>query len=152
MANTKKHDRTASPALDELVAAQLSTIEAEHERQAAELAELRQKVGLARGTRDIAAVAQVPVKARGPHHVGDDGPTPELIGAIAALLSERPMTHAEIVEGTGARPGRISGCLVEMRRARMPIVNVGTRTRALYWFITPDMAARARENVGGRGQ
>lgn len=148
MPNDANSDETADY---NQIAARLSELGDRAKQTSAEIAELvRQAESLrARGTRDNIKLA--PEKPRGPHWVGDNGPTPELTGAIAAICSERPLTHAEIVEATGARPGRVSGCLVEMRRAKMPLVNIGSGNRARYWFVTPDAAERATARTGREG-
>lgn len=146
----------------ESLAAQLSELKVRHEAAEAEISTLEEQLHaqlsgqLARGTRNSlggkAADAVKAAQKRSPWYVGDDGPTPDLIAAIAGACTEAPRGHAEIVELTGARPGRVSGALVEMRRGRMPLVNIGTeKNKAIYWFVTPDHAARATNAKGGNG-
>ena len=46
--------------------------------------------------------------------VGDNAPTtPDLRTAVENLLKWGPMTHKDLVDATGARPGRVQGLLVE---------------------------------------
>ena len=54
--------------------------------------EFEKSVRLARGTeRDLKPGRIVAHPARGPHYVGDEGPTEELMVAVQALLTEHPM-------------------------------------------------------------
>lgn len=64
--------------------------------------------------------------------VGDDSQPHELQAAIERLLRDRPMTFQQLIEATGARRARVSGCIVQLQRTGAKIVNLGTPTRAIW--------------------
>lgn len=74
--------------------------------------------------------------------VGDHSTPDELHAAVERLISERPMTHEEIVAATGARANRINGVLVRLRDAKR-VYNLGTANRAR-WFLLPPGAKVSR--------
>lgn len=110
---------------------------AEKARNVTEQAEeLTRQLRSARGTRD-----RLPPPAPGPlaprHYVGDEGPTPELLEAVRALVTDRPMTHQDLLQATGARADRVKGVLMRIQREDGGrLVNLGNEAKAL-WFI-PD--------------
>lgn len=74
--------------------------------------------------------------ARGPHWVGDDGPTSELMQAIRNFITERPHPFQEILEATGARDNRIKGVIMRLQREGVRIVDVAPEgTGKAMWFI-----------------
>lgn len=105
----------------------------------------------ARGTaRDVSAAAararrdskpgNVVVKpARGPHYVGDDGTTEELMATVQRMLMDRPWRFSELLEATGARDNRIKGVIMRLQREGVRVVDVAPAGvgKAL-WFIPSD--------------
>lgn len=75
-----------------------------------------------------------PERARWSWRVGSDVPAPELRALIERLLMDQPMSFRDIIQATGAREGLIQGALVDIRRARTDIYDLGTPSRAR-WFI-----------------
>lgn len=77
--------------------------------------------------------------------VGDDVPATELNAAVDALISTGPRTLVELMAATGARQGRVSGAIVQMRRRAdsTRVVNLGNDARAK-WFRVPEGVALAR--------
>lgn len=67
--------------------------------------------------------------------VGDDGETEELRESVVALLRNRALTLQELVDATGARRNRISGVIVKLREAGVPVRNLGDGQRAI-WSIS----------------
>lgn len=107
--------------------------------------ELERKVRMARGTARMRkptprAVPQVIVKpARGPHWVGDEGPTSELMQAIYRLLIDRPYTFQDILEATGARDNRVKGAITALQREGVRVVDIAPEgTRKALWFVPSD--------------
>jgi len=66
--------------------------------------------------------------------IGDETPTDELGLEIERILRERPSTLQELITFSGARRNRISGVLVRLQVAGVPIVNLGDGRRAV-WAI-----------------
>lgn len=66
--------------------------------------------------------------------VGDDATPAELRAAVHALITDRPMTNAELLAATGARRGRVSGQIVDLQRTGKPVQKLGTERRAR-WFL-----------------
>lgn len=103
---------------------------------------LEKDVQHARGTQRVKRPTEnVLVRpAHGPYHVGDDGPTEQLMAAIQRMLTDRPCRFQEILEATGARDNRIKGVINRLQREGVRIVDVsppGTG-RAALWFIPSD--------------
>ena len=67
--------------------------------------DLEKSARLARGTQRInRPTGQVIVKpARGPHWVGDEGPTEELMAVIGVMLQERPWRFQELLAASQKR-------------------------------------------------
>jgi len=110
---------------------------------------LEKKVQIARGTRGAV------VKPSGPHYVGDEGPTEQLMSVVQALLRERPMRLVEIIDATGARDNRIKGVLMRLQREGVHLVDVAPEgTGKALWFIPSeavlDRLLRAKRATGRR--
>ncbi len=123
--------------------------------------ELEKKVKMARGTArmrkaTVPAAPNVIVKpSHGPHWVGDEGSTPELMEAIRALITERPLTFQEIIEATGARDNRIKGAITALQRHGARVLDIAPEgTRRAVWFIPSDAVLerimRAKRNAAAR--
>ena len=106
--------------------------------------ELEKNARHARGTQRNAAPTPVygrPIvkPARGPHWVGDEGSTEQLMDTIHAMLVERPLRFAEILEATGARDNRIKGVIMRLQREGVRVVDVAPEgTGKAIWFIPSD--------------
>jgi hypothetical protein len=90
-----------------------------------------------------------PAQAKWVWRMGDQTSTKDLQAMVQRIITETPMTTAELVAVTGARMGRVNGVLVEIQRAvdaegkpLVPIFNTGTKFRAR-WYILPAHAERA---------
>ncbi len=68
--------------------------------------------------------------------IGDETSTDELIWKVQEVISNRPRTLQEIHEVTGASRARCSGALVRLQVNGLPVQNLGTRYRALWWLPT----------------
>jgi glutaredoxin 2 len=88
----------------------------------------------------------------GEYHVGDEGPTPELMQVVQRMLTERAMTFQELLDATGARANRIKGVIMRLQRDGVRVVNLGTEAKAL-WFCPSeavmDRLVRARRTTRG---
>lgn len=103
--------------------------------------QLAKDVELARGTaRMKRPTGNVIVKSsRGPHYVGDDGTTADLMVAIRHLITERPLSFQDILEATGARDNRVNGAITAIQREGHRVVDVAPGgTRKALWFIPSD--------------
>lgn len=74
--------------------------------------------------------------------VGDAAPPEVLNALVRRLINDQPLTTAELVAATGARPARVSGALVAIQRSGAPVMNLATTSRAR-WFA-PEAALDAR--------
>lgn len=122
------------------------------EEQAKQVAKLEKDIQHARGTARMkrpTGYENVIVKpAHGPHYVGDDGPTDELMRAVQALLMERPMTFQDILEATGARDNRVKGSITALQREGVRVVDIAPEgTRKARWFIPSDKALERLERL-----
>jgi hypothetical protein len=94
---------------------------------------LEASLRLARGTREIKK-PRIIDPAR-PFFVGVDASAEDLEDAVKKCISDRPRTLREIVELTGeTNRNRVSGVLVKFQVARVPVQNLGTKYRALWWI------------------
>lgn len=104
--------------------------------------ELEKKVQLARGTQRVKrqTMGAAMVKpAKGPHWVGDEGTTEELMDTVAKMLRERPWRFVELLEATGARDNRIKGVIMRLQREGVRVVDVAPEgTGKALWFIPSD--------------
>jgi len=75
--------------------------------------------------------------------VGDMAPPDVLRAMVETLISDQPMTTAELVAATGARAPRVSGVLVEIQRSQHQVMNLGTPRRGR-WFMIPATAKQAK--------
>lgn len=92
---------------------------------------------LARGTEPHPTIpAAEPTRPGRIPPLGDDGPTKELNDMVEALIRERPLSRADLVSLTGARDNRVAAAIVYLQRKGVPIANVGTPRKAL-WFVLP---------------
>lgn len=122
----------------------------EMRRKAEELLEQAKKLELARGTqRDVtkqAKAATTPARPDGSYHVGDEGPTGELMQVVQRMLIEHPRTFRELKDMTGAGDNRIKGVLMRLQRESTVLVNLGTDARAI-WFAPGPEAMKRLERV-----
>lgn len=133
----------------------------EMRRQAQQLLDQAKKLELPtrlpRGTRqDVASHAAEALKHAegatkhtrpdGSYHVGDEGPTPELLEAVTRLITEHPRTFQELRDLTGARDNRIKGVLMRMQRDGVTLANLGTEAKAI-WFCPSPEALKRLERV-----
>lgn len=75
-----------------------------------------------------------PDQARWSWRIGDKSTTKEIYDLVERLISDSPMSFREIVSASGVRDGLVQGALIEIRRARTDILNLGTQARGR-WFI-----------------
>lgn len=84
--------------------------------------------------------------------VGSTAKPSELRNLIERLISYEPMEFRQIVNATGAREGLVQGHMVEIRKARKDVYDMGTPGRAR-WFILPETARPAHlERKRGNGK
>ena len=102
--------------------------------------QLEKDVRLARGTKRDLKPGNVIVKpSHGPHWVGDEGPTEQLMAAVMQLCTERPMRFVDLLETTGARDNRIKGVIMRLQREGVRILDVAPEgTGKALWFIPSD--------------
>ncbi len=81
--------------------------------------------------------------------IGDDSTSAELNALVRRLISDQPLTTAEIVQATGARPARVNGAIVAIQRSGDRIWDMGTPARGR-WFLVPADARDARLAPKGR--
>ncbi len=67
--------------------------------------------------------------------IGDGCSFPELVAEVQRLLSEKPMTHAELKSATGANPNRLKGAVTQLARNGVAVVNVSDDPRRALWFV-----------------
>lgn len=67
-------------------------------------------------------------------YIGDDGETAELKTLVCEILRVKAMTLRELELITGAGRNRISGVLVKLQVAGVPVENLGNRQRAV-WHV-----------------
>lgn len=89
-----------------------------------------------------------PDQARWTWRVGDKATTAEIHALVERLISDSPMTFREICQASGVREGLVQGALIEIRRARTDILNLGTQSKGR-WFI-PTKARPAHLAAKGR--
>ena len=73
--------------------------------------------------------------------IGDQTPTRELTALVLRLITDQPMTTAELVQATGARASRVGGSIVEIQRSGAKVLDLGTGVRSR-WFV---LSAHARD-------
>lgn len=117
--------------------------------------ELEKSARHARGTKRSVPpphAGRVIVKpARGPHWVGDEGPTEQLMAAVQSLLLERPLRFVELLEATGARDNRIKGVIMRLQREGVRVVDVAPEgTGKALWFIPSDEVLNRLTRVARR--
>lgn len=114
--------------------------------QAAELQKsadaLLQQVKHARGTRDD--ITKRDNRGKGEYHLGNEGPTSELLETIKGMLDGKAWTFRELLDATGAGDNRIKGVLMRLQREGVNVVNVGSETRALWTIMTPAAFTRIK--------
>ncbi len=114
----------------------------ELKEQLAQQAEaLTEQLRTVRGTRDK-------IKPATEYHVGDDGPTGDLMTSVQRLLTERPMSFRELLDMTGARDNRVKGVIMRLQREGVDVVNLGTEQRALWFIPNPELLKRLRSRRG----
>jgi hypothetical protein len=74
--------------------------------------------------------------------IGDQTATAELQAKVEQIIGIVPMTFPALLVATGARHGRVSGCIVKLQRARRPVMNLGNGRKAR-WFLPNDAALEA---------
>jgi hypothetical protein len=67
--------------------------------------------------------------------IGDDCSFPELVAEVQRLLSERPMSHADLKAATGANPNRLKGAVTQLARNGVKVVNVSGDERRALWYV-----------------
>lgn len=67
--------------------------------------------------------------------IGDDCSFPELVDEVHRLLSDRPMTHAELKAATGANPNRLKGAVTQLVRNGVKVVNSSGDPRKAIWYV-----------------
>jgi hypothetical protein len=109
-------------------------------RMQAEALEKKVTRELARGTQRNVRPQNVLVKpSHGPHYVGDDGPTEQLMSVVKTMLEERPLRFQEILDATGARDNRVKGVIMRLQREGVRVVDVAPEgTGKALWFIPSD--------------
>ena len=127
------------------ISTRLSKLAEETKRLTDEAAELKQKLRIARGTRDNVKMARATE-----YFVGDEGPTPQLYDAVERMLRQRSMTFQELLDETGARANRIKGVLMRIQRDEKPLVNLGSDRKALWRIADPNMVRQLRMALRGR--
>lgn len=75
-----------------------------------------------------------PDQARWSWRIGDKATTKEIYDLVERLITDSPMSFREVVSASGVRDGLVQGALIEIRRARTDILNLGTQARGR-WFI-----------------
>lgn len=110
---------------------------------------LEKKVQLARGTQRVTRAPQnIIVKPHGPHWVGDEGPTEQLMIVVKDMLEERPLRFQEILDATGARDNRIKGVIMRLQREGVRVVDVSPpHSGKALWFIPSDDVLKRLERV-----
>lgn len=83
-----------------------------------------------------------PARARWVWRIGEQATTAELTDMIKHLISDQPLTTAELVAVTGVRLSRVSGALVAIQRSGMNVYNLGTPHRHR-WFVVPSIVRGA---------
>ena len=114
--------------------------------------QLEKDVRLARGThRDIKPGNVIVKPARGPHWVGDEGPTEQLMASVMQICTERPVRFAELLALTGARDNRIKGVIMRLQREGVRILDVAPEgTGKALWFIPSDEVLQRLSRVARR--
>ncbi len=130
MTNSTK-SRTKSDTLNEL-----AQIRENAEALAQQAARLEKSLRSVKGTREIKARIIDPER---PYFVGPDADTDHLYDAVKRAISTPDVRGAktlrELVELTGeTNRNRIGGALIKFQVEGLPVKNVGTRYRALWWL------------------
>ena len=103
---------------------------------------------LARGTGDVTAEARAAsgaIASPGAYRVGDEGPTPELMQAVHRMLAEHPLTFQQILDMTGARANRVKGVIMRLQREGVPVVNIGTEAKAIWFCPSAEVLKRLQK-------
>lgn len=117
----------------------LSTVELAHD-----LGEPVGKVTFAvRGLRKNLGNVGTTTESRWTWRIGDGTPPAELEAVVLRLVSEQPLTTAELVAATGARASRVGGAMVAIQRSGVQVMNLGTQHRHR-WFVVPASAKDVR--------
>jgi hypothetical protein len=85
--------------------------------------------------------------ARWTWRLGETAPTHAIRDMVKRLISEQPMTTADLVAATGVRAARISGIMVAIQRTETGILDLAgdiTKHHHKRWFLVPPSAAAAR--------
>lgn len=64
--------------------------------------------------------------------VGDDAAADVLRDTLEKLVAIRPMSLPELISATGARQGRVSGLIGQLKNQEK-VTNIGSARRALWW-------------------
>lgn len=67
--------------------------------------------------------------------IGDGCSFPELCSEVHRLLSDRPMTHADLKAATGANPNRLKGAVTQLMRNGLEVVNLSKDPRKAIWYV-----------------
>lgn len=84
--------------------------------------------------------------ARWSWRIGETEPTKVVRDTVRRLITEQPMTTAELVAATGVRAARISGIMVDLQRTEPGILDLAgpEHPHKKRWFLVPAGAASAR--------
>lgn len=111
---------------------ELATIRENAEALAEQAKRLEASLKLVKATREIKPRIIDPMR---PFFVGADADTDHLYDAVKRCIGERPRTLRELVELTGeTNRNRVGGAIVKFQVDGLPVQNLGTKYRALWWL------------------
>lgn len=67
--------------------------------------------------------------------IGDECSFPELVQEVQRLITERPMTHSDLKDATGANPNRLKGAITQLARNGVKVRNVSGDSRRAIWYV-----------------
>ena len=76
--------------------------------------------------------------------IGDDTSMSDLVAHIQPLLIDGPMLLADLVAATGARRNRVSGALLELKKAGKPLLNLGNGHIGRWFLAVPLKSVRSK--------
>lgn len=133
-ANKTARIKATDPLTDlELIRANLEKLRADAESIDEQAKKLEASLKLARGTQEIKRPRIIdPLR---PFFVGPDADTDHLYDAVKRCIVERPRTLRELVELTGEpNRNRVGGAIVKFQVDGLPVQNLGSKYRALWWL------------------
>lgn len=125
--------QTTDPLSDlELIRANLAKLKSDAESIDEQAKRLEAMLKNVKATREIKPRIIDPLR---PFFVGADADTDHLYDAVKRCIGERPRTLRELVELTGeTNRNRVGGALVKFQVDGLPVQNLGTKYRALWWL------------------